>query len=113
MSDMQRLLSAIQNRLPLELGKAPLVEHLELVWTRKLGAPRGIGVLVVTTPRSLTPNGGNGWTGFDGIDFRFLDAAISDAVNEVGATGLVDRFIVRAKRCESSFSDGDIDSLLD
>lgn len=113
MSDMQLLLSAIQNRLPVELGKPRLVQDIELVWTRKLGAPRGNGVLIVTTPRQLTPNGGNGWTGFDGIDFRILDAAISDAVDEVGATGLVDRFVVRAKGNQAHLSDAEIDSLFD
>ncbi len=113
MSYMQQLLSAIQIRLPDESGKPPLVQNIELVWTRKLGAVRGNGVLVVTTPRELTPNGGNGWTGFDGIDFRILDAAINDAVNEVGATGMVDRFIVRANRSEGTLSDADIDGLFD
>jgi hypothetical protein len=106
MANMEDLLSAIRDRLPLEPGKLPIVQHIELVWSRKLGATRGNGVLVVTTQRELTPNGGNGWTGFDGIDFRILDAAISDAVDEVGATGLVDRFIVRARRSEHPLSDG-------
>jgi hypothetical protein len=113
MSDMQRLLSDIKNRLPVEPGKTQLVQDIELVWTRRLGATRGNGVLVVTTSRELTPNGGNGWTGFDGIDFRILDAAINDAVNEVGATGMVDRFIVRAKRSQATITDADIDSLFD
>lgn len=111
MGDMQQLLFKIQNKLPIEPEKPSLVQNIELVWTRKLGSVRGRGILVVTTPRELTTNGGNGWTGFDGIDFRILDAAISAAVDEVGATGMIDRFIVRAKTNDRPLSDAEVDHL--
>ncbi|MDY0967582.1 hypothetical protein [Sphingomonas sp. CFBP9021] len=113
MSDMQQLLSAIQVGLPVELGKPQLVQDIQLVWTRKLGALRGNGVLVVTTARELTTEGGNGWTGLDGKDLDMIDAAISNAVDEVGATGMIDRFIVRANRNDRPLSDAEVDHLFD
>lgn len=113
MSDTQELLSAIQNGLPVERGKPQLVQDIQLVWTRKLGALRGNGVLVVTTARELTTEGGNGWTGLDGKDLDIIDAAISNAVDEVGATGMIDRFIVRAKRNDRPLSDAEVAHLFD
>lgn len=113
MSDMQQLLSAIQNNLPVELGKPRLVQDIEFVWTRKLGALRGNGVLVVGSARELTTDGGNGWTGLDGKDLDIIDAAISNAIGEVGATGMIDRFIVRAKRNDCPLSDAEVDHLFD
>lgn len=113
MSDIRDLLSEVQARLPQDPRKPPLVLDIELVWTRKLGALRGHGALVVTTARELTTEGGNGWTGLDGKDLDIIDAAISNAVDEVGATGMIDRFIVRAKRNDCPLSDAEVDHLFD
>jgi hypothetical protein len=113
MSDMHELMSAIQNRLDTNSRKPKLVEGVELIWTRKFGALRGNGVLVVTTARELTTDGGNGWTGLDGKDLDMIDAAISDAVDEVGATGMIDRFIVRAKTNDRPLSDATVDHFFD
>jgi hypothetical protein len=113
MSDIQELTDAIKDRLPKDTRKPQLVESVELIWTRKLGALRGNGVLVVTTARELTTEGGNGWTGLDGKDLDVIDAAISDAVDEVGATGMIDRFIVRGKRNDRPLSDAEVDNLFD
>jgi hypothetical protein len=89
------LIAAIYCNLPDDDRKPPLVLSVELVWERKLGAIASTGTLIVTTARQLTTNGGNGWTGFDGGDADMLEAAISSAVDEVGAC-MIDRFIVRA-----------------
>ena len=113
MSDIHELMSAIQYRLHKDARKPMLVEGVELIWTRKLGALRGNGVLVVTTARELTIEGGNGWTGLDGKVLDVIDAAISDAVDEVGATGMIDRFVVRAKRDDRLLSDAEVDHLFD
>ncbi len=113
MSDRHDLLSAIQDGLPRDSRKPQLVLDVELVWTRKLGALRGHGALVVTTGRELTTEGGNGWTGLDGKDLDLIESAVSNAVDEVGATGMVDRFIVRANRSQGTLSDADIDGLFD
>lgn len=113
MSDMHELMSAIQYRLQTDTRKPKLVEGVELIWTRKLGALRGNGVLVVTTARELTTEGGNGWTGLDGKDLDLLDAAIGAAIDEVGATGMIDRFIVRAKRNYDTLDDARVEQLFD
>jgi hypothetical protein len=113
MSDIQELLSAIQAYLPQDTRKPPLILGIELIWTRNLGALRGHGALVVTTARKLTTEGGNGWTGLDGKDLDMIDAAISNAVDEVGATGMIDRFIVRANRNDRLLSDAEVDHLFD
>ncbi len=89
------LIAAIHRNLPDDDRKPPLVLSVELVWERKFGAISSTGTLIVTTARQLTTSGGNGWTGFDGGDADILDAAISSAVDEVGAC-MIDRFIVRA-----------------
>ncbi len=89
------LIAAIRRNLPDNDRKPPLVLSVELAWERKLGAKSSTGTLIVTTARQVTSNGGNGWTGFDGGDADILDAAISSAVDEVGAC-MIDRFIVRA-----------------
>jgi hypothetical protein len=89
------LIAAIYRNLPDDDRKPPLVISVELVWQRQLGALASTGTLIITTARQLTTNGGNGWTGFDGGDADILDAAISSAVDEVGAC-MIDRFIVRA-----------------
>lgn len=89
------LIAAIHRNLPNDDRKPPLVLSVELVWERKLGAIASTGTLIVTTARQLTTEGGNGWTGFDGGDADILDAAISNAIDEVEAH-MIDRFIVRA-----------------
>ncbi len=113
MGDVRELLSTIQRYLPQDANKLPLVLDIELIWTRKLGALRGYGALVVTTARELTTEGGNGWTGLDGKDLDIIDAAISAAVDEVGATGMIDRFIVRAKTNDRLLSDAKVDHFFD
>ncbi len=107
------LFDAIHRNIPTDSGKPALVVALELVMTRKLGAERGMGVLIITTDRTVTTNGGNGWTGLDAHDLDILNTAISDAVDEVGATGMVDRFIVRAAGKTDSVSNREIDALFD
>lgn len=107
------LFEAVHRNIPMDSRKPPLVVAMELAMTRKLGAERGRGVLIVTTARTLTTNGGNGWTGLDAYDLDILDTAITDAVNEVGATGMIDRFIVRMAGRTDIASNGEIDALFD
>jgi hypothetical protein len=106
-------LAAIRRNLNEDERKPPLVIEIELVWTRKLDATRGFGALVISTARRLTTYGGNGWTGLDARDLDELNDAIKAAVDEVGATGIIDRFIVKQHSVVSSISDEDIDRLFD
>lgn len=102
------LIEAIYRNLPDDDRKPPLVLSVELIWERKLGSMSGTGTLVITTARQLTTNGGNGWTGLDGKDLDHLEIAISDAVDEVGATGMITRFIVRAGSNRNTLSDAKV-----
>ena len=102
------VLALILRHLPKGESKPDLVTDIEVVWTMRLGAVRGSGVLIVYTARDLTCDGGNGWTGLDGNDLAIIQTAVRRALNRNGGGGLIDRFVVRGQqsRCKLNTKPG-------
>ena len=76
MSTAKDICKLILEALPSPGKQKLLISGCGIEWGRELGAARGYGTLVLYTDRDLTIEGGDGWSGFDGIDLTWVhDAA--------------------------------------
>lgn len=99
----------IKKQLPTPLASA--ITDVELIWYSEIDTYRPRGALLIDVNRKLTLDGDDDQAGFNGDDSFLLHQMIRELVDDLGATGRIDRYVVRGN--EHPISDAEIEALFD